>query len=390
MAGRTGVRSACGGGGAGNNPFADDNFSFGKGGRGSPGKQSKEHVVDFESNDQPDMMRSNGAYSADEPEWFRNASRSTGSDDEPSPEPFADQRQRNGQSELGDSDLNEQLIPFISGKDGGKSQGRKQKKKKARKCCGDGKGAKLYLVYVFLLLTALASLAIFSFSILQQTTIRLNIGTGCDDSQNTCLDLSTPKQRTKEKCYFQNYFIAKGKRPQSCGATKFIASDRFPSPVRFKCSFFPEGDANFIVTPWPQTNFTWRTIGSAVGFVMTIVYFFMIRRCDCCVSFCLSLVTIAMFLHAIFNFICCIMDVFAVEKSNNICADSMKVLAYSQTKKHTVTGTPMCANGEDPCKNHEFVWMMLASAVNGVLWLLTGAMMRSWQKHKAIAPQLDL
>ena len=342
--------------------------------------EPQKRTIDFESTENPGY-RSNGAYGNGEPDWFKNRGRASPTETELAQEKAKSKASANSGEGLEDS---------LLGGPGGRSAG------VSARCC-QGRSMRLYALRFFLILATLSSGVLFSFSLVQQLNVTLNIGSGCEGK---CLDLSTQALKKKYKCTFQYEEVPhKGGQPRSCGSTKYAPIDdasvyKWSQPVRFRCSDFPEGQ--YVATPWPKLNAQWRAGGGLAGLILGVCYFFIIKRCDCCVSFMLTVINIVMVVQGFWSFVCCIMDAVAIGQANADCDAGFKVHKYDYSKK-SVSIVPICdsvvaksTNTGSPCENAEFMWMVLGGAINGLLWFITAYLLKLWKKHREDAPKLSL
>jgi hypothetical protein len=356
------------------NPFSDQTFSS-----NINSDNNDERVIDFErSSDQPDNMRANGAYDSNEPSWHQRLPQENHDAGN-----FMDEKQANRtstESSLKTSLLRKEDIDIED--DRLPRGGNAPRRRKSMLCC-DRKQAKYAFFITNLVIAAIMSLAIFSWSLVQNLNVKLNIGiepskpSGCIDANKCLLDAKSLKDN---KCVFQ-YSAS-----DSCATShikQYDYKNKWPTPVKLRCNNFPKGE--YFSSPWDITNSKIRQYSTIFGFLLSGIYYIMARRCDCCVQFSLASVEILMYIQAIIAFICCGIDNAALGGVQEACSNKFKVKKY-QSK--TIPICSLSGNGLE-CDLKEFYWLAFANLALAVSWILSGVSLRSYRKHKTNVPTLN-
>ena len=362
------------------NPFSDHSGGF---------SNNDERVIDFEhSNDQPDNMRANGAYDGNEPSWHQRLSQGDDKsfmDDNNS----QDNRSLPNNNNADSNNLKTSLLRQNDDADGtdedDRLPGRKRANRRKSMVCCDRKQAKYGFFVTNLSLAALVSIAIFSWSLVQNLGYNLNIGTTANDPTG-CINadkcLNTEKLLKDNKCAFQYNAV------ESCASgdiQKYDQANKWPTPVKLSCSNFPENE--YFTSPWPDNNSEIRIYSTIGGFLLAGIYYMMAKRCDCCVQFSLTLIEFIMYVQAIIAIIACVVDNIALGTVNEACSTNFKINKYINKKLTSIEICSLSGNGLK-CDLSEFYWLSFANLLLAVLWVMSGMSLRSYRKHKNNVPAL--
>ena len=355
------------------NPFSDQSFSGGK---------NDERVIDFEhSSDQPDNMRATGAYDTSEPAWHQRLSQGQEKDNG-----FMDENYGSANNSGGGNNLRASLLErdesAVKQNDDRVPSKSPSRRRKSMICC-DRRQAKYALFVTNLALSAILSLAIFSWSLVQNLNVSLNVGTtandpsGCLDA-NKCLD--TPKLLKSNQCAFQYSAVS------SCATDRIKTYDyinNWPTPAKLRCANFPEG--GYFSSPWGQTNSQVRLFASIGGFLVAGIYYMMARKCDCCVQFSLTLIEYIMYAQAIVAIVSCIIDNVSLSKVEDACSSGFKVHKYDIKEPIELCSL---SGGDLTCDLSMFYWLAFSNLLVAVMWIASGVSLRSFRNHKANVPAI--